>query len=161
MLPSSFTRETKQFLLLGKLLVKRHPELATELMQEVTEDEPQETDLSKIESYFQSFCEQMNIDPHEYKGGVKKRSKTHIRRLFVSVMIHIYQPQSFRQPTNQIIITYGFNRTISQVLGLNEAYMCRVVRDAIGVEKIYQDYREQVDEIRRTLTTQIQDHEVA
>lgn len=141
----------KQYLLLGKLLVTRHPEVATDLLKEVSASEPHEKDFGKMSNYFNVFCRIMNIQPTEYRGSLRKTYKTNVRRLYVSVMLHLYSPGSFLHPANNIIITHGFIKSISEVLDTDESYMCLLSREVISMEKFYDDYKISVEKTRKKI----------
>lgn len=153
----SSTLGKKQYLLLGRLLVLRHPEVANQLLGQISVDH-QEADFSRVPEYYQAFCGIVNIDPLEYQGPLNETTKVDVRRLFVSVMLHLYTPQVYNHPADSIIIRRGFVKAVSGVLLVDPDYMSRFIRQTISMERHYDWYREKVDATRQTLTYQTQHH---
>ena len=137
-----------QYLLLGKLLVMRHPEVAQRLLVQIEHDPPL-TDLSRIPELYTVFCELINVDPPTFRGPLFSTNKVDIRRLFVSVILHLYNPQVYSHPSNNIIIPHnGFIKTLSEFFHVNRGYMSRFIRETIVMEKVYEEYRQKVEQIR-------------
>jgi len=142
----------KQYTILGKLLASRFPDEAREIVGAYINVSPPETSLSKIETFFLSYCHLNNLEPTEHRGNLYKRNKLDQRRIFLSIMLHLYSPQVFQQPPDSIILAKGFLTEISRVLDSNTAQMSRMVREVITMERVYSDYAEKVKEITSRLT---------
>lgn len=103
----------KRYMLIGKLLENRHPDIADRLITEISADRPKENDLSLISGYFKNFCYYQNLNPDDYIGQLKKSDKVEMRRLYVSAMLHLYSPNSFYQPSDFITVPRGFGKAMS------------------------------------------------
>lgn len=143
---SSAALGKKEYQLLGKLLVQRHPEIAGEFLASFIEVKAHETDVSKLADYFTKFCKMQKLEPDSYRGALRAGSSVEIRRQFVSCMIHMYCPAAFVQPSDARVLRYKFLRTISLVLRIDESYVRRIVQEAIMQEKVYDDYKEKISE---------------
>ncbi len=76
---------SRQFALLGKILLHKKPEVAKELYQYLPK-EPIETDFLKIPHYFISFCRIQDIEPENIRANE--------RRIFIGAMILLYNPKT-------------------------------------------------------------------
>ena len=142
----------RQYMLIGKLLVNRHPDIANVLIKEISTDKPEQVDLALLPGYFNSFCELLNLNPSEYKGALKTTSKVDIRRLFISVMLHYYSPGSYHHPPDYITIRFGFTKAISEAMGIDIGLTSRFIREVISMEKIYEEYRDKVASTKQLLS---------
>lgn len=73
---------------IGREVVKKHPEIATSIIQEIPK--PKDTDLSKIPNYFNLYCSLNNIDASSIKGPVFKSSSTEKKKIFIAAMYAIF-----------------------------------------------------------------------
>lgn len=147
----SSTLGKKQYLLLGKLLVMRHPDVAEQLLIQIAPGDPPERDLSRIPVLYNSFCMVVNVDPLKLRGPLRQTTKVDVRRLFISVILHLYSPQVYNQPSDGIIIRHGLVQAVSSLLYVNSAYMSRFIRQTILMEKVYEEYRAKVTQTREEL----------
>jgi hypothetical protein len=122
----------RDYLLLGRLLVKHRPEIAASL---ISEQETRETDFAKIPKYLKQFC--------KYKG-VKISDHINYRREFLSVMLHLYNPQVYNQPTDSIKLNKGFVLHVSIAVQQDNGNTSRMIREVISLEKIYENFRVEV-----------------
>lgn len=153
----SSTLGKKQYLLLGKLLVLRQPDLAADLLRQISTDH-QEKDFSRVPDYYQAFCVIAGVDPYEYKGALNCTARVDTRRLFISAMLHLYSPEVYNHPSDCINIRRGFVKAVSEVLDVDADYMSRFIRQTISMEKHYEWYQEKVNQTRAQLTPQTQLH---
>lgn len=145
MLPSTALGK-KHLLLLGKLLVSKRPEIAGELYATYfPRQDPFETDHAKIRTYYLLFCKAQKIEPNDFVGRLHKSTKVQQRRLFISVLLHLYYPDVFLQPGDTIIVKHGFIQKIADVLSLSRQSVSFMVKEQVQWEKRYDDYRESVD----------------
>lgn len=127
----------KHYILLGKLLAKNRPEIAAELL---SAHNIAETDYTKIPAFLHSFCILKGFDP-------KDSTKVAIdhRREFLCAMLHLYNPQVFSQPIDGITLKVGFVRQVSNVILQHESNTSRMIREVLMLERVYDDFRNDVD----------------
>lgn len=145
----------KELQLLGKLLIRDHPEIASNLYAVHCQPQPTETDLSKIPALFHKFCKIKGISPDEctpdtYCPG--KCTGKHFRLLFVAVALHLYKPEIFNQPTGSFVIFGGFCITLTRLFNYqSRSKVSEIVREAVSWEKHYDDFRAEVERITELL----------
>lgn len=153
MLIATVSSPAEYYTLLGKILFQKEPELAQRLLSDYyPQKQPLDTDISRIQHYFSSYCAFQNIDPLEYTGRLYKSKKVEVRRLFIGAMLHIYNPQVYVQPIDQLILFHGFVRRLAGVLCQNEGNVSKMIREVITWEKNYQDFSGSVEQIVNELT---------
>lgn len=123
-----------------------------ELLEKSERLKPSQTDLALIEKYYFLFCKANKVNPVDFTGSIREGGKVETRKVFVSAMLRIYNPQVYMQSESPVL-SVGFIKQISGVLKLNTGYMSRMVREVILMEKVYDDYLEQVNK----LITQLED----
>lgn len=127
------------------MLVKKNPDLASEYLSTYKNYEPLEEDYKKIRLFFSSFCQFNGINENEYLGPLYKTSKVDMRRLFIAAMTHLYYPQVYFQPIDEINLSKkGFVSSLSKTLIQHEANISVMIREVIAWEKDYDDFREKV-----------------
>ena len=142
----------KQYLLLGKLLVQKRPELASEYLSSHASDlHPQETDFKKIDQQFVDFCMIKQINPGDYRGALYNRNKVDTRRVFISTIIRFYLPELYL--LEHADIPYGFLAEVARVLGMSRDMVCKAVRVTVAREKVYDDYKAEVNDAVNQLKT--------
>lgn len=112
--------------LLGRLMIKKYPEIAAELLSSYNPAAPFDDNLTNVSHYYSRY----NTFPDFNK------------RVFVGVMVAIYSPESLRNDDNQ---RKGLITTIAQVLNLSHQYISLLAKESILYYKIYDDFREKVD----------------
>lgn len=122
---------------IGRLLVTQKPSQAKELIESYYVS-PQETELSKVKDFYERFC---IIHP---KTKDYKATSEH-RRLFIAVILHLYQPEVFLQ--KQIRVTPGLGKVIREPLGVFKPRISSMIREAIAMEKVYSDFKEKVQHV--------------
>lgn len=128
---------------LGKILYQTKPEIAIEIMAEYLPARPPlETDLTKIPSYFTSFCNLLNINEKEYTGALYKSSKIDKRRLFVAVIILMYHPR-----------TRMVGKYISETIGQDTSATRRMIEQVEFRYKHIEEFRNQVDDVVKKIIT--------
>jgi hypothetical protein len=147
-----FTR--KHYAYLGKLFIQKEPEIAHKLIsQYLPKIEPTETDYSKIPGYFINYCKVLDIRPQEFIGPVHKSSLVNVRRTFVAVILHIYAPQLFQQPADDLILDrVGLSKSLSNLLQVKKNKISEYIREVVLWEKSYEDFAENVNSIIEKLT---------
>lgn len=143
----------KYYRAIGKIVSKRYPDLIAPILKTITDiGEPKETDHKKIFIYFVKFCHLKGINPEEYRGALYKSSKEDIRRQFVGAIAHLYFPQAYKQPIEEIIRgRNGLFLTLAQVLGKHESGISKMIREAVTWEKEYDEYKEKITLIVKCL----------
>jgi hypothetical protein len=142
---------TKQLSILGRLCAIQKPEVARELLS-IYDIEPVEKDHALIAKYFQSFCSLHDIQPAEYKGALFKSQKVHVRRIFVAAMIRVYIPHLYKAPPGTVRLEYGFVQGLSVELRLKNTNVAKMIREVIIMEKVYEEFRANVDATTNLLT---------
>lgn len=136
------------------MLVSRHPDVAADLLATITSDEavPIETDYSKINTYFLSFCSIHCLIPSEYTGGLHKVKKTEFRKLFVACILHLYAPalltvtgslESLR--VSRTAVDEGLVKRLAESLKVDKSHISRSIREVIMMQRVYDDFRINVE----------------
>lgn len=116
----------KEYVLIGRLVVKQYPELAKDIVNLYIKHEPLETDYSKIEKYFDRFC-------CFYQSPLTKQEHVKMRRVFLACMLSLYNPIVFSQPLKNIIIPRSlFVKNIAQVFEMTEANVSQMIRIVVA-----------------------------
>jgi hypothetical protein len=147
MLPTA-TVSKRHYALLGMLFFQKEPERAQKYISDyIPAIQAPESDFKKINSHYKKFCRIQDIEP-EF-GPIHKRDKVALRRLFIAVMLHLYNPQAYFLPalTTANTAQQHFATAIAQVLGINKSTISRNIRQAIFWEKQYEDFAQKVSEL--------------
>jgi hypothetical protein len=134
----------KQYKILGRLLVKKHPDVAQSLLATLNHT-ASEDDITKIDLYFIRFCTLQGIAKESYYGAVYKTSKVDVFRLFIASMVHLYFPEVYFQPIEELNLKKnGFVTAIAVATGQHTANVSSRIREVVLWEKEYDDFREKV-----------------
>lgn len=130
-----------------RMLNSIDPEKAREvvLLFEKYRPQPVETDLNKIIIYLPKF-----IKIRGFKSFIKLNplSKSYEMRLFVSVMLHKYLPEAYHTKTKDLKLRKtGFVTFLARELGCKQSNLTVMIRDVIDRERIFSDYREDVEQL--------------
>lgn len=138
-------RGKKQHQLLGWLLIRHKPELAQELLGSYSDQRPTLSDAEgrMIGRYYSAFVK------ITYQVDLGK--PTNARRLFIGAMIRIYHPGLHQQPADALMIRPGLVSQLARVTLQKEANVSTMIRQVLFQEKVYDDFREQVDLITQKL----------
>jgi hypothetical protein len=139
------TRSQNEYRLIGKLLMKTEPDKAEELLSSY-QNKGIDTDLGNIHGYYLAFCRLQGVDPATYRGKIYKTSLVDVRKLFISVIMHIYCPQVFEQNPRIIRFPYRLANTLSSELRIANAAASLNMHELINFEKIYSEYKQKVEE---------------
>jgi hypothetical protein len=144
----------QQYALLGFLLLKQKPDVANELLEDyMPKREAPESDILKIEQFYQRFCQLKGLDAEEIRGPLYKTSKVEIRRQFIAAILHLYIPYVYDQPDEYIMIgKSGVAKKLSDVFCITKASITTMIREVIFFEKQYQDFSELVASIIKEMT---------
>jgi hypothetical protein len=144
----------KRYMLLGKLVEQRHPDLASTLLSEINKSQPTETDMTKIGNFYRVFCHHNSmIKKQPYQKG-QTTEIMYKRRIFIAVMLHIYSPGTYHQPPEFCSVTKGLTAEITVVLGIARSWVSKLYREVIVMEKVYDDFRQKVEDNVLHLTDQ-------
>lgn len=142
----------RQYNLLGKLLANHHPDMARQLLERFCPDiQPPEQDLSVMKDYFTRYCRLRDLEPNEYRGPLFKSGKVKERKIFIGVMLHLYDPRVYYQPQDSIILRKGL---VKELCGVLDYHMCEIskhIREALLFEKIYEEFRTEVGRMTELL----------
>ena len=122
---------------IGKEVVKKHPELASSIIDEIPK--PKCNDLDKISKYFNLFCFVIGVKPCEIKGPVFKSNLTEKKKIFIGAMYSLF--------TNQ----YRFSKTISATLGQKHSVTSRMMEEVRFRYERDSDFKDKVDHILNRL----------
>jgi hypothetical protein len=134
----------KQYKILGRLVVKKHPDIAASLLLSLSHI-PSQVDISKINAYFDRFCCLQGIEKQTYFGPVYKTSKVDMFRLFIASMVHLYYPEIYFQPIEELNLKKnGFVTAIATATGQQTSNVSSRIREVVLWEKEYDDFKEKV-----------------
>lgn len=128
----------KTYQALGQMLIKKRPEIAEELLTYC--NRTGETDISRIPDFYKKFCEHLQINPLEYIGKLPVEEKLKIRRLFIGVLLKIYNQQIFNLPHTAPVTRLGFAKELSDCLHLSQASISVLIPQVIFEEKTYEEF---------------------
>jgi hypothetical protein len=140
----------KQYKILGRLVVKRHPDLAETLIQQLAQDKPLQHDIQKIQVYFTCFCNLPGIEA--FFGPSRKMENVDACRLFIATMIRLYYPELHHQPIEELNLRKtGFVSTVAETIGLKVSNVSYRIRQVVRWEHQYDDFRLKVQETLKNL----------
>ena len=147
----------KSLILVAQLLIKKHPDLAEQLLIEHNRAyiKPLETDESKISLFFAAFCNELAIDPKDYSGPLFKSNLVDKRNLFVSIMLDIYNPQCYSQPLDNIQLTPRFPTAIGQVLKFTASTSSRAIRNSILMKKLDEGFEKEAARVKKAILKKV------
>jgi hypothetical protein len=126
----------------GKTLVAVDPVKAKEITDlHFSGPQPLESDLDKIEKYFVTYCRLRRIPIKRFHDQEYKLRRPDERRLFLSVMLRMYNPQVYH---GKMQLSRGFVSVISKILKYQASNVSMLIRDVIDRERIFKDYRNKV-----------------
>lgn len=123
----------KQYAIIGKILCKTQPQLATELLDTVAPGE--ENDLKRIFFFYSRFAD------HQPAGVARSNA----RKIFVAAMLKLFYPYVYNGPI--VKMQHGFNRNIAACFGTRNNTISEDIREVIVTYKIYEDFRQAVDQL--------------
>ena len=121
----------KFYAILGKMLCEQKPDIASELSNQLEG----ETDLSKLSNYLVTFCQQQEIHSSFITGALFKNSLIEKRRLFVGVILAIYQPH-----------TRALAISLANLLRMHKQQMSRMIEETnVRYKSNCEDFKVHVD----------------
>ena len=143
----------RQLVIIGRQLIKKHPELANELLNEAETSHIQAatTDYSMLPEILKSFSKHMGIEPEEITGDIhRSRAKTQVRRMFIALCLKVYDPD-FLSPNKSSKMRTGIRDSIAGVLDMNPNKVSNLAGYASFSYNVkrgeYKAFSEKVDEI--------------
>jgi hypothetical protein len=130
-----------------RMLTSIEPEKAREVLQMYEKHRPQplETNTTKIIYYIPKFIKLRKFKSFEKLTPVQRSYEI---RLFVSVMLHLYMPEVYHTKTKNLKLRKtGFVSVLSRELGYKQPNMTVMIRDVIDRERIFSDFREDVENL--------------
>jgi len=141
----------KLYKILGRLVVKRHPDLAETLIATLITDKPLQSDIRKIQVYFLCFCNLPGVEA--FFGPSRKTENVDACRLFIAAMLRLYYPELYKQPIEELNLRKtGFVSTIAETTGLKVSNVSYRIRQVVSWEHQYDDFRERVDQTVKELS---------
>lgn len=146
-MPGKKPLNEKQYKIIGRLVCKKHPEIAEELLSTLNHT-PLEEDISKLEFYFNQFCILHGTSKQDYFGAVYKTSKVDLLRIFIASMVHLYYPEIYFQPIEELNLKKnGFVTALANSIGQAVSNTSNRIREVIIWEKEYDDFKEKVEAV--------------
>lgn len=133
-----------KYRMIGRILAREHPEMAKQLLDQVTFPPPVETDQSKIDHYFSLFCQFRGIDYARFALQLKNSEKVYNQRIFLAAMLHLYMPHLFAIHPDDILMPYGLTVSIATAIGQKKSNVSTWCRQVRLMEKVYDEFREDV-----------------
>ncbi len=133
----------KQYRMLGRLVIKKYPELAKELLASYMQHQPLEMDHTKLKNYFTIFCRTQGVKEEDYRGPLFKSEKVSKRRLFTACMMHLYCPQVYHDVS---LSRTGFVLAMSETLRQKPANVSSTIREVVLWENRYDDFASTVEQ---------------
>lgn len=132
---TSYTRENA--LIVGKLLFRKQPKLAAELLSSHQPEKPHDTDLDHIEHYLQHFCRihSITIDSLPRNSDLK--------RIFICCLLSIYCPDLLRSHGCRM---HGLGEAVAQHFNQTRQWINMLIQEVLVQYKVYDDFRGKVDE---------------
>jgi hypothetical protein len=139
----------KLYFQIGLHVAAKHPELANEIVTKFLHIDALDEDLDNVPRYREMYDDYLQT-------ASKLKSIFDVRRLFASAMLRIYTPGVYNQKTKHITISkYGFGKALARAIGVQEPGASKIVKRVINEEKIYEDYRTEVQSLVGFLTENI------
>lgn len=149
---STFTR--KHYAFLGKLFIEKEPEIAEKLISKyLPQTEPLEKDCKRIPEFFIVFCKIHGINPGDFVGPLYKSRKVDVRRQFIAVVLHLYVPQVFSQPADDLILDRNLSKNLSNLFQISKGNISDYIREVVTWYKQYEDFSSGVIEIIEKIKT--------
>lgn len=140
----------KEYLALGRILVRKRPELAAELLPQSNQQNNQ-TDRALIPKLFESFCNLYNCQPFELRGKLKKTEQHKHRRIFISTILHFYAVEVYSHPPSSPVIPTGISKALVECLGIKKAAISILIRNVLYDYRNYEDFSNEVQSLVSSL----------
>lgn len=132
---------------LGVFVSKNHPELAAEILSNHLHAEAIDEDLTNMPFYREALNDYL-------QAATEEKNIFELRRLFTSAMLRIFTPGVYKQKVKVTTIgKQGFIRQLAPCIGVKEPMASRIVRQSIAYEKVYDDFKNEVDGLVSFLTS--------
>lgn len=140
------------FTMLGRILVKHHPEIARDLLPSLSSEE-NETDTQLIKYYYTRFCTIRNTNVANPVSPNNKH-KFQERRTFIGAILKIYAKEVFAHPPSDPLLPKGFSKELSELLGMNKAEVSRNIRQILFDYRTYDHFRDELECIVSQITSE-------
>lgn len=128
--------------MLGRILIKKRPDLANEFLQECMEQMAAPVkDTSLIGYYFEAYCTEIGTQKDVMLSSNKDHSVSKRRKEFIGLVLKIYHPYIF---TNKCICfkpTKGLITSLSLTLQMNKGNVSHAVQEVCKWIELYQDFK--------------------
>lgn len=142
----------KNLSLLGHELLKRYPNIASEILTDIiASTSGYITDTSLVNYYFDAFCDYTNQDSGRIRNTKNNYSVTETKRIFVGFVIKIYHPNLFKIRTGFFQPQIGLIKNLSSTLNMDEGNISRLIRQVIVRIRVYNDFAEYIEKIYNDL----------
>lgn len=128
-----FSASRSEYAMLGRMLCKARPEVASELLETLRPGE--EKNLDRIYFFYSRFF--------EWRPEGLRESEA--RRIFVASMLLLFSPQIFSNDAVKVL--YGFNQRISACFACKKQSTKRHIELARVAYRCYDDFKSQVDHL--------------
>lgn len=147
----------KEYLALGRILVRRRPDLAAELLP-LSNQQNNQTDRSLIPKLFESFCNLYNCQPADLRGKLKKATQHKHRRIFISVVLYFYAVEVYSHPPSSPVIPIGLSKSLAECLVIKKAAISILIRNVLNDYRNYEDFSNEVQSLVSSLKIIIDGH---
>jgi hypothetical protein len=134
--------------LLGKLLIRKRPDVAQQLISDyqVAASDIAVSDEA-INKTLSEFIQIRGIEPDFIIGSTRNRKRGAERRIFIAVILHLFQPHVFHIKTNDIYLKTGLVSQLARSLNIHAPRVSYLVRDVVTTERAYDDFRDIVQSV--------------
>jgi hypothetical protein len=145
----------RKFALLGRLLVKRNPDVAAALLSDFQSAYilPTETDISKVPDLFSSFCAVHQLSETDVIASKHDRQVIHSKRVFIGAIISLYHPTALGDPEMMQLTKTGIVYLLADMLGRRHSNISRMIYEVILNMKVYDSFRQEVVDATQKLTS--------
>jgi hypothetical protein len=142
---SKFESKRQEVIAIGKLVMKKHPDLYREMLEELQSCNPIDTDFSHISHYFNRYAEWLSTSPDDLRLPDRNRTRSMKIKVFVAAMLRIYKPELIT--VNGNILKYGFSIVLSNVIGRRQSNLTKIAKEVTVLERAYEEFRSEVDAV--------------
>jgi len=138
----------KKLSFIGYQLLKRRPDIATEILTEyIATSKSQIEDTSLISWYFDAFCESIS-QSREDIVNIKNNYSFHERkREFVGLVIKIYHPAVFSSNADFFQPQRGMITNLSSTLNVNKGNVSRMLSEVLVRLRAYDDFKLSIENL--------------
>lgn len=135
--------------LIARLLIKKQPDIAAELLSNYHPADPHDHNLQNIPVYFQAFCDHNNIVSEQLAFSRYNSEMVENKRMFIGCILDIYVPDALLYHHDEL--KHGLVTNVAATLNHSISYVSEMLKEVILQYKVYDDFREKVDECSKKM----------